>query len=37
MFDKEDYVYTLSNGEELNREMNVIYKEFSNWLGSFEM
>ena len=37
MFGKEDYVYTLNKGEELKTEMNAIYMEFSNWLGSWEM
>ena len=37
MFGKSDYVYTLNNGEALNNEMELIYKEFSNWLGSWEM
>ena len=37
MFGREDYVYTLNNGAELQAEMNQIYTEFSNWLGSYEM
>ncbi len=37
MFDAEDYVYTLNLGEELQNEMQTIYTEFSNWLGSWEM
>ena len=37
MFGVEDYVYTLNKGEELNGEMNVLYSEFSDWLGSWEM
>ena len=36
-FDNYDYVYTLDNGKELTDEMNIIYKEFSAWLGSWEM
>ena len=36
-FGKEDYVYTLTAGKELMGEMNTIYMEFSNWLGSWEM
>ena len=36
-FDNYDYVYTLNNGKELTDEMNIIYKEFSAWLGSWEM
>ncbi|MBQ8283829.1 MAG: hypothetical protein IJX75_01925 [Clostridia bacterium] len=36
-FDKEDYVYTLTLGDELMAEMNEIYLSFSNWLGSWEM
>ena len=37
MFGKEDYVYTLNKGEELASEMNAVYKEFSAWIGSWEM
>lgn len=37
MFGTENYVYTLNKGEELKNEMNAIYMEFSNWLGSWEM
>ena len=37
MFGREDYVYTLTNGEALQSEMNEIYMEFSNWLGGYEM
>ena len=37
MFGASDYVYTLNNGEALNNEMDQIYKEFSNWLGGWEM
>lgn len=37
MFEKEDYVYTLSRGDELAAKMDEIYTEFSNWLGSWEM
>ena len=37
MFGKEDYVYTLNKGAELQAEMNALYKEFSSWLGSWEM
>ncbi|MBQ7326873.1 MAG: hypothetical protein IJW93_05315 [Clostridia bacterium] len=36
-FGKEDFVFTLNNGEELVAEMQKIYMEFSNWLGSWEM
>ncbi|MGM9562645.1 MAG: hypothetical protein ACI3VQ_01030 [Faecousia sp.] len=36
-FGTEDYVYTLDNGEELTAEMQTIYSEFANWLGSWEM
>lgn len=36
-FGKEDYVYTLSKGDELTAKMQEIYTEFSNWLGSWEM
>jgi hypothetical protein len=36
-FDSEDRVYTLTLGEELKAEMQAIYMEFSNWLGSWEM
>ena len=37
LFGHEDYVYTLNKGAELTSEMNAIYSEFSNWLGSWEM
>lgn len=37
MFGKSDYVYTLTNGEALQSEMDSIYIEFSNWLASWEM
>ena len=36
-FGNHDYVYTLNKGEELKAEMNEIYSEFSDWLGSWEM
>ena len=36
-FVKEDWVFTLNNGEEIAAEMQKIYMEFSNWLGSWEM
>jgi hypothetical protein len=36
-FGREDYVYTLNKGAELAAEMNTVYTEFSNWLGSWEM
>ncbi len=36
-FDAWDYIYTLDKGDELQAEMSVIYSEFSNWLGSWEM
>ena len=36
-FDTEDYVYTLNNGEALQKEMEEIYMSFSNWLGSWEL
>ena len=36
-FGKEDYVYTLTNGDALEAEMQILYSEFSNWLGSWEM
>ena len=36
-FGTEDYVYTLNAGEELASEMDKLYSEFSNWLGSWEM
>ena len=36
-FGKEDWVFTLNKGEELAAEMQEIYMEFSNWLGSWEM
>ena len=37
MFDSTDKVYTLNNGDELKSEMDALYNEFSNWLGSWEM
>ena len=37
MFGKEDWVYTLNKGEELQAEMTQNYTEFANWLGSWEM
>lgn len=37
MFKREDFVYTLNKGEELKKEMDTTYTEFSNWLGSWEM
>ena len=36
-FDKEDYIFTLDLGDELASEMNLLYRGFSNWLGSWEM
>ena len=36
-FDNYDNVYTLTLGDELTAEMNEIYRDFSNWLGSWEM
>lgn len=36
-FGTEDYVYTLNKGDELISEMQVLYSEFANWLGSWEM
>lgn len=36
-FGKEDRIFTLNKGEELADEMQQIYMEFSNWLGSWEM
>jgi len=36
-FGKEDRIYTLDIGEELLEEMNLLYRGFSNWLGSWEM
>ena len=37
MFERSDYVYTLTNGDSLAAEMEAIYTEFSDWLGSWEM
>lgn len=37
MFGTEDWIYTLNKGEELQAQMNQIYTEFANWLGSWEM
>ena len=36
-FDTENYVYTLTNGEELWQEMDQIYMGFADWLGTLEM
>ena len=36
-FGTEDYVYTLNAGAELKSQMNTLYSEFANWLGSWEM
>lgn len=36
-FDTYDYIYTLTRGQELIEELDNIYQEFSNWLGSWEM
>jgi predicted transcriptional regulator len=36
-FGQEDFVYTLTKGEELVAEMQATYTEFSDWLGSWEM
>ena len=36
-FGTTDKVYTLTNGERLQTQMNTLYYEFSNWLGSWEM
>ena len=37
MFDREDYVYTLNKGAELQAEMNSLYTFFSDWLGAWEL
>ena len=36
-FDNYDYVYTLTNGEALTKEMESIFLFFSSWLASWEM
>ena len=36
-FGKSDYVYTLTNGDELSGRMSDLYTEFSGWLGGWEM
>ena len=36
-FGKEDYIYSLNIGKELSAEMDLLYSDFSNWLGSWEM
>lgn len=36
-FDTTDYIYTLNKGEELTKEKDLLFQEFSNWLGSWEM
>ncbi len=37
MFDTYDYVYSINIGDELAAEMDELYSEFSDWLGSWEM
>lgn len=36
-FGTEDSVYTLTNGEALIAELDGLYYEFANWIGSWEM
>ncbi len=36
-FGQEDYVYTLTNGDELAKENDILYYEFADWLGNWEM
>ena len=36
-FGVEEFVYTLNEGEALAAEMKIIYAEFSDWLGSWEL
>ncbi len=36
-FDVTDYIFTLNNGEELTKEKDLLFQEFSNWIGSWEM
>ena len=36
-FGQEDHVFTLTNGEELARENEALWYEFSDWLGTWEM
>lgn len=37
MFDTEDYVYTLHNGQELSDDWERVYSVFEQWLASLEM
>lgn len=37
MFDTEDYVYTLHNGQELSEDWEGVYSVFEQWLASLEM
>ena len=37
LFGREDKVYSINKSDELSAEMNIVYTEFSNWLGSWEM
>lgn len=36
-FDTTDFIYTLTNGEDLVNRFETVYYEFSMWLGSWEM
>ena len=36
-FGNENYIFTLNLGDELKAEMNLLYRGFSTWLGSWEM
>lgn len=36
-FKTNDYVFTLNNGDELSAELEKIYGDFTDWLGSWEM
>ena len=36
-FGKEDYVYTLNKGAELEAEMEALYLAFTDWLGGWEL
>lgn len=36
-FGTTDYVFTITNGAELQERMNTLYLDFSSWLGAWEM
>jgi hypothetical protein len=36
-FNSYDYVYTITNGEALQKKMQELYKAFSDWIGEWEL